>query len=119
LKQHLNFGKCKSRDFDAQIASITVSLILYVFLAYYRRMNAYETIGSLFEYMKVEMCEKNLAQRLWQMFDELLQVVIDVISMSGKVDIASFRQSPEYQYLCELFESSFLSNQILSTATRK
>lgn len=114
LKQHLNFGKCKSRDFDAQIANITVSLILYIFLTYYRRMNAYETIGSLFELMKDEMCEKNLAQRIWQLFDELLQTVIEIISRSGRVDIVSFRQSPEYQYLKELFESSFLPNQISS-----
>lgn len=87
LKQNLNFGNCKSRDFDAQIANITVSLILYIFLAYYRRMNAYKTIGSLFELMKDEMCEKTLAQRLWQFFDELLQMVIEIISRLGKVDM--------------------------------
>ena len=52
LKQHLQLGKCQSRDFDAQIASVTISMILYMFLSYFRRMNAYETMGGLFEYIK-------------------------------------------------------------------
>jgi hypothetical protein len=112
LKQHLQIGKCQSRDFDAQIASVTISMILYLFLSYFRRMNAYETIGGLFELIKDDLCEKNLAQRLWELFDELLQVVIDVIAKSGSVDISAFRNSPEYLYIKELFEASFLSNQL-------
>jgi len=112
LKQHLQLGRCQSQDFDAQIASATISMILYVFLSYYRRMNAYETLGTLFEVIKNDVYEKNLAQRLWKLFDEMLQVVIDIISQNGKIDIESFRKSPEYQYLKDLFESSFLSNQM-------
>lgn len=112
LKQHLHLGKCQSRDFDAQIASVTISMILYIFLSYFRRMNAYETIGGLFELIKDDMCEKNLAQRLWELFDELLQVVIDVIGKNGSVDISAFRNSLEYLNLKELFEASFLSNQM-------
>jgi len=112
LKQHLQLGRCQSTDFDAQIASVTISMILYIFLSYFRRMNAYETIGRLFELIKDDMCEKNLAQRLWELFDELLQVVIDVIAKNGSVDISAFRNSPEYMYIKELFEASFLSNQI-------
>lgn len=112
LKQHLQLGKCQSRDFDAQIASVTISMILYIFLSYFRRINAYESLGELFELVKDDMCEKNLAQRLWELFDELLQVVIDIISQNGKVDIGSFRNSPEYLYIKDLFEASFLSNQM-------
>ena len=110
LKQHLQLGECQSRDFDAQIASVTISMILYMFLSYFRRMNAYETMGGLFELIKDDLCEKNLAQRLWELFDELLQVVIDVITKNGSVDISSFRNSHEYLYIKELFERSFLSN---------
>lgn len=112
LKQHLQLGKCQSQDFDAQIASVTISMILYLFLSYFRRMNAYETMGGLFEIIKDDMCEKNLAQRLWEMFDELLQVVIEVITKSGNVDISVFRNSPEYLHIKGLFEESFLSNQM-------
>ena len=72
-------------------------------------MNAYESIGGLFELIKDDICEKNLAQRLWELFDELLQVIIDVIAKSGNVDITTFKNSP---YIKELFEASFLSNQM-------
>lgn len=75
-------------------------------------MIAYETIGGLFQQIRFDICEKNLAQRLWELFDELLQVVIDVIAKSGSVDIGAFRNSPEYLYIKELFEKSFLSNQM-------
>jgi len=92
--------------------SVTISMILYIFLSYFRRMNAYETIGGLFERIKDELCEKNIAQRLWELFDELSQVVIDVIAKNGSVDISAFRNSPEYLYIKELFETLFLSKQM-------
>ncbi|WP_312753941.1 IS4 family transposase [Rummeliibacillus suwonensis] len=111
-KQYLKLGKCQSRDFDAQIAHVTTTYILYVFLAYFRRVNDYETLGGLFEHVKDEMIEKSLAERLWDMFEELLQVVITAISESGSVDIKTFKNSPEYQELKELFEHSFLGNQL-------
>jgi len=114
LKQHLHLGKCKSQDFDAQIADITISLILFVFLSYYKRVSDYESLGTLFIAIKDDICEKNLAQRIWEMFDELLSVVINLISKNGMVDLCQFQQSLEYVYLKELFESSFLNNQLLS-----
>ncbi len=112
-KQHLKLGKCQSRDFDAQIAQVTTCYILYIFLTYFRRINAYESIGDLFECIKDELIEKNVAQRLWELFEELLQVVIDAIAESGTIDIKKFKESPEYQYLKKLFKSSFLVNQLI------
>lgn len=113
-KQHLKLGQCQSRDFDAQIAHVTTCYILYIFLAYFRRINDYESLGGLFESIKDELIEKNVAQRLWELFDELLQVVINAISESGTIDIKEFKQSLEYQYLKGLFEDSFLSNQLMT-----
>lgn len=112
-KQHLKLGACQSRDFDAQIAHVTTCCILYIFLAYFRRINAYESLGGLFEVIKDELIEKNLAERLWELFEELLQIVITAIAENGSVDIQEFRNSAEYQYLKELFEASFLSNQLM------
>lgn len=111
-KQHLRLGKCQSRDFDAQIAHVTTCYILYIFLSYFRRVNAYESLGALFECMKDELIEKSVAERLWELFDELLQVVITALSESGAVDMKEFQNSPEYQYLKGLFEVSFLVNQL-------
>nr|WP_268238696.1 transposase [Lentibacillus kapialis] len=111
-KQQLHLGKCQSRDFDAQIAHVTTTYILYAFLSYFRRVNDYETLGGLFEEIKDDMMEKNLAQRLWEMFDDLLQVVITAIAESGMVDIHVFKVSEEYQYIKTLFENSFLGHQL-------
>lgn len=110
-KQYLKLGTCQSRDFDAQIAHVTSCYLLYILLAYFRRVNAYESLDGLFAAIKDDLLEKNIAERLWELFDELLQVVITGIAKSGIVDILEFKNSSEYQYLKELFEKSFLNNQ--------
>jgi len=111
-KQHLMLGTCQSRDFDAQIAHVSICYLLYTFLAYFRRVNDYESLGGLFKVINNELIEKNLAERLWELFEELLQVVISAIAESGVVDILEFRTSAEYQYLKDLFDDSFLKNQL-------
>jgi hypothetical protein len=111
MTQQLRRGHCPSRDFDAPMAHVTTCCILYIFLAYFRRVNAYESLGALFEGMVSELVEKNLAQRLWELFEELLQVVITAIAESGSVDLAQFPRSPEYAALQALFAESFLGNQ--------
>lgn len=68
-KQLLRLGKCQSQDFDAQIAHVTTTYILYTFLAYFRRINDYETLGGLFEEIKDQLVEKNIAERLWALFE--------------------------------------------------
>jgi len=69
-------------------------------------------MGGLFAEIKDDILEKNVAERLWELFDDLLQVVITSIAKSGLVDILEFRNSDEYEYLKELFENSFLNNQL-------
>ncbi|MCL5972424.1 MAG: hypothetical protein M1499_07675 [Firmicutes bacterium] len=59
-----------------------------------------------------ELVEKNLAQRLGELFEELLQVVINSIAESDSVDLVPFKRSPEYEALKALFEESFLGNQL-------
>jgi len=111
-KQYLKLGTCQSRDFDAQIAHITTCYVLYTLLAYFRRVNAYESLDGVFAEIKDELIEKNVAERLWELFDDLLQVVITSIAKSGLVNLLEFKNSHEYQYLKELFEDSFLTNQL-------
>lgn len=111
-KQPLRLGKCQYQDFAAQIAHVTTTYILYTFLAYFRRMNDYETLGGLFEEIKDQLVEKNIAERLWSLFEELLDVVITAMTESGVVDIQAFKTSPEYVHIRELFENSFLGKQL-------
>ncbi|MDR3601665.1 MAG: transposase, partial [Desulfosporosinus sp.] len=81
-------------------------------LAYFRRVNAYESLDGLFAEIKDDLIEKNVAERLWELFDDLLQVVITSIAKSGLVNILGFKDSVEYKYLKELFEDAFLNNQL-------
>ncbi|MDI6915824.1 MAG: transposase [Desulfitobacteriaceae bacterium] len=111
-KQHLKLGTCQSRDFDAQIAHVSSCYLLYILLAYFRRVNAYESLGGVFHVIKDELLEKNLAERIWNLFEELLQVIIADMARHGFVDILEFKDSAEYQYIKELFEDSFLNNQL-------
>ena len=43
-------------------------------------------MGDLFEIIKDDMCGKNIAQRLWALFEVLLQIVIDCISKNGETE---------------------------------
>ncbi len=50
------------------------------------------TLGALlFEGIVAELVEKNLAQRLWDRFEERLQVVMTALAKSGSVDLKQFR----------------------------
>ena len=113
-KQYLGLGKCQSQDFDAQIASVTITFILYTLLAYLKRMGDYETLGELFQMTQQDICEKHLAQRLWALFEELLAFIVDAISAYGPMDVTMLMQSEEYAYAKELFASSFLFEQMVS-----
>jgi hypothetical protein len=79
---------------------------------YFCRVNAYDSLDGLFAEIKNDLIENNVAERLWALFDDLLQVGITSIAKSGLVDILEFRNSFEYEYLKELFDNSFLSNQL-------
>ena len=114
-KQYLQLGSCQSQDFDAQIASITVTLILYTFLAYLKRMGSYETLGELFRMTQQDVSEKNLAERLWALFEEVLAFLIQVISAHGPMDITQFTQSQEYAFVKEIFAESFIFKQMRSS----
>ncbi|MDR0287465.1 MAG: transposase [Clostridiales bacterium] len=113
-KQYLQLGACQSQDFDAQIASITITLILYTLLAYLKRMESYETLGELFLLTQQDVCEKNMAERLWALFEELLAFMIEAVSAHDSMDIKEFAQSKEYAFVKEIFESSFLVRQMNS-----
>ena len=61
---------------------------------------------------EAELVEKNLAERLWALFEELLEAVVRSIADSGAVDLPEFKRSPDYATLKALFEESFLGHQL-------
>ena len=83
-KTLLKMGKCQSVDFDAQIANISITLLLYTIMAYYRRIMDIDTTGTLFESVKKDIYEKTIAENLWQFFVEILEKIIKELYDEGK-----------------------------------
>lgn len=77
-KQHLNLGKCQSNCFDAQIADITLSMIQYIMLIYFKRINYQQNIGGLFKEISHELVMQDLVTRLLMIFWELLEILCEL-----------------------------------------
>ena len=80
-KQYLHLSDCQSNTFDAQIADITISMIQYTMLGYFKRINYQQTIGGLFENLAKELEEIDLVSRLIAMFWELIKIVCNLYSI--------------------------------------
>jgi len=88
-KQLFQLNGCHSRDFDAQIAHVSVTVIAYNMFSTAKRLNSYETMGDLFREVASQMAELTLSERIWAIIEELLQFVADLIDS----DFASLVQS--------------------------
>jgi hypothetical protein len=80
-KQYLNLGRCQSTDFDGQVADCTIAIITHTILSLQRRFSAYETMGGLYESLRNEMIELTLWQRLWKIFLNLVQELVDLLGI--------------------------------------
>jgi len=85
-KQLLGLGKNQSRDFDAQIASTTISFIQYTILALYKRYNVYETIGGLFSTGKVALAEQVFSDRILILFIELIETLVELLNLTIELE---------------------------------
>ena len=90
LKQLLGAGKCQSRDFDAQVADLTFSLMAYNYLSHTKAINQYQSIGWLFQEVSQNWISPNLMQRFWghlykvihrlaQLFDKNVEELLDTV----------------------------------------
>jgi len=99
-KQYLGLEKCHSTDFDAHIAHISMTCILFMALALKKRIDCHETIGHLFRKAKLEMTEKTLATKMWLLFCKIIQ------------NLATFFDFEPKMLLKRMFDTS-LSNHFL------
>jgi predicted nucleic acid-binding Zn finger protein len=74
-KQLLGLGKCQSKDFDAQIADTTITMIQHILLTQKFRFEHYETKGVLFNHLREDIIQYRLDERLWGLFIELLRLI--------------------------------------------
>jgi hypothetical protein len=82
-KQYLQLGKSQSNDFDAQIADITITIIVYIMLNLRKRFSDYETLGELFRAENKYYRELTLREKLWGLFIEIMLLFVEIF----KIDI--------------------------------
>lgn len=67
LKQQFSYGKSQSRDFGAQIADHTISLMAYNYMSLNKCKNDYESIEALFKTMKQNWIRPTVMEKFWKM----------------------------------------------------
>ena len=79
MKQNLRLGKCQSRDFAAQIASVTICMLQYNILSCVKRFSSYETLGGLFAEATKGTAELSVAEEIWLMILEVGGVIAEAL----------------------------------------
>ena len=77
-KQYLMLGKYQSTNFDAQIASMTVTMITHTVLTLEKRFTSYQTMGELFRETQKNLLEFTLWERLNTVIIELINLLMDL-----------------------------------------
>ena len=79
-KQLLDFGKCQSVHFSAQIASFTLDMMRYNILCTVKRFEAYETLGALFRDVTGNTLELSVTDRIWELILDTILEIAEIIS---------------------------------------
>lgn len=105
-KNYFGLGKSQSRDFDAQIADISIAIIEYNVFSLAKRFEAYETIGGLFAHSKDQAMELTISLRIWGFILELLRIIADLIDGDfNELIINIMKNKPEDNKIFRLIES--------------
>ena len=79
-KQLLDFGRCQSVHFSAQIASFTLTMMQYNILCTVKRFEAYETLGALFREVTADTLELSVTDRIWELILDTILEIAEMIS---------------------------------------
>ena len=85
MKQNLKLGKNQCRDFAGQIAGISLCILQYNILSYVKRCESYETIGGLFAEITKNSVELLVAERIWLLIAEVINVIAEVLNCETMV----------------------------------
>ena len=85
-KQYLQLGKCQGSNFDSQIASITISMIRYLMLIWYKQIHYDQSLGSLFDKLSIQTQEESIARHLTIIFWDIVEKIGQLL----KIDIMEF-----------------------------
>lgn len=79
LKQHLGFGKCMARDFDAQISDTTNCLMAYNIISHHKAIHDHQSIGHLFRAASQKWLRPNMMQKFWKEFFATIQQLAEYL----------------------------------------
>jgi hypothetical protein len=103
LKQYLGFEKCQSTDFDAHIAHTTLCFIQYAILSHLKKIREYETIGLLFKDLKNENKILSIADKIWNLIMEILNVLSELLEFDLQELLTKiFKQDKMTSFLMKL-----------------
>jgi hypothetical protein len=111
LKQHLQFGKCQSRDFVGQIADQTICLLTYNLLSTYKCKNEHETLGALFSQIKQHCISPTIMQKFWNTINKVINKISTAIQIDAEKLLEIICENPN---LLNIFN---LNNLELTTET--
>jgi len=92
-KTLLNFGKCQSVHFAAQIASFTLTMMQYNILCTVKRFEAYETIGGLFTEVTNDTLELSVTDKIWAIILDFVLEAAERYSIDATELLADFIES--------------------------
>lgn len=89
-KQLLNLGKCQSNNFDAQIADTTISLVQYILIGFYKRINVQMTFNDIFKKLNDKVVQNLMLIKLIRMFWKFIEIFckvagIDMIELQADI----------------------------------
>ena len=103
-KQLLDFGKCQSVHFSAQIASFTLTMMQYNILCTVKRFEAYETLGALFRDVTGDTLELSVTDRIWELILDTILEIAEIISadaselLSAVIDV-----NPKFHKIYQMY----------------
>ena len=104
-KQLLDFGRCQSVHFSAQIASFTLTMMQYNILCTVKRFEAYETIGALFREATAGTLELSASDRIWELILDTILEIAEIISADAcELLSAVIDDNPKFHKLYQMYK---------------
>lgn len=104
-KQLLDFGRCQSVHFSAQIASFTLTMMQYNILCTVKRFEAYETIGALFRETTTGTLELSASDRIWELIlDTILEIAEITSADASELLSAVIDANPKFRKLYQMYK---------------
>lgn len=108
-KEHLGLGSYMGRDFDGQIADVTLCYITYIVMSLEKRISEYETMGELFADMEEDVMALTLWQRVLKCMERLLAALCDVLGFSvgeiGWIIVADSEMRNNFEIMAKALEN--------------